>query len=52
MRIVIKVGTSTLIAKEISALRTDGHEILIVSSGAVDAGKAHLRIKNNQKTLR
>ncbi|MDR3124975.1 MAG: glutamate 5-kinase [Endomicrobium sp.] len=66
MRIVIKVGTSTLtvkegllnegyiydLAKEISALRTHGHEILIVSSGAVSAGKAHLRIKNDQKTLR
>ncbi|MDR2616517.1 MAG: glutamate 5-kinase [Endomicrobium sp.] len=66
MRIVIKVGTSILtakegllneayiydLAKEISALRTAGHEILIVSSGAVSAGKSHLRIKNDQKTLR
>jgi glutamate 5-kinase len=66
MRIVIKVGTSTLttkegllnekyifnLAKEVSALRKNKHEILIVSSGAIGAGKSHLCIKGKYKTLR
>ncbi|MDR2396032.1 MAG: glutamate 5-kinase [Endomicrobium sp.] len=66
MRIVIKVGTSTLttkegllneqyifnLAKEVFSLREQGHKILIVSSGAVSAGKTHLCIKDKHKTLR
>lgn len=66
MRIVIKVGTSTLttkegllneqyifnLAKEISVLREYGHKILVVSSGAVSAGKSHLCIKDKHKALR
>ncbi|MDR1417919.1 MAG: glutamate 5-kinase [Endomicrobium sp.] len=66
MRIVIKVGTSTLttnegllnenyifnLAKEVSALHKNKHEILLVSSGAVSAGKSRLCVKDKHKTLR
>jgi glutamate 5-kinase len=66
MRIVIKIGTSTLTAKdgllnrqyisdlasEIVAIQKENHEILIVSSGAVGAGRAHLGTNVKSKTLR
>ncbi|MCA6072647.1 MAG: glutamate 5-kinase [Endomicrobium sp.] len=64
MRIVIKVGTSTLTTKEgllgkkyivaltekLVELQTDGHEVLIVSSGAIGAGRSHLGINTKPKT--
>ena len=66
MRIVIKVGTSTLTTKEgllgkkyivaltekLVELQTDGHEVLIVSSGAIVAGRSRLGIDAKLKTLR
>ncbi|MDR1195017.1 MAG: glutamate 5-kinase [Endomicrobium sp.] len=66
MKIIIKIGTSTLtdktgglnkkyiasLAKNISNLRKDGNEILIVSSGAIGAGMGCLKLKNKPKTLR
>ncbi|MDR0956569.1 MAG: glutamate 5-kinase [Endomicrobium sp.] len=67
MRIVIKVGTSILtdknsgllnkkyilcLAKTISELQKDNHEILIVSSGAVIAGRAHTDVNIKSKTLK
>ena len=56
MRVVAKVGTSsvthadgtlnaamfTSLAEQIARLRTDGHEVLLVTSGAVSAGVAAL----------
>jgi glutamate 5-kinase len=67
MRIVIKVGTSTLtdknsgllnkkyiscLAKTIVELQKDNHEILIVSSGAVIAGHAYADVNIKSKTLK
>ena len=66
MKIVIKIGTSTLISKNgringkyvselannISALQNDGHEIIIVSSGAIGAAAGYLKLKSRPKTLR
>lgn len=66
MKIVIKIGTSTLIgkngrinvkyvselAKNISALQNDRHEIIIVSSGAIGAAIGYLKLKSRPKTLR
>ncbi len=56
-RIVIKVGTGTLgvnghpsdsiffdIAAQIAEIKTEGHEVILVSSGAVDAGKSWLTL--------
>lgn len=56
MRVVVKIGTSSItdaggavdrqaivkLTGEIAALRSDGHEVLLVSSGAVAAGVATL----------
>lgn len=56
MRIVVKVGTSVLtggtphlnrqrmlqIVQQTAALHSDGHEIVLVSSGAVAAGRERL----------
>ncbi len=60
MRIVIKIGTSTLayatghlnirrfeeLCKVISDIKNSGHEIVIVTSGAIGMGKAKLSIKD------
>ncbi len=56
MRIVVKIGTSSLtddrgvidrdaiakLCREVAELRADGHEVLVVTSGAVSAGVAAL----------
>ena len=56
MRFVIKLGTSTLtrgtkhlspplvieLARQISALKSEGHELILVSSGAIAAGRERL----------
>ncbi|MDR2251233.1 MAG: glutamate 5-kinase [Endomicrobium sp.] len=66
MRLVIKVGTSTLMSKEgllnreyifnlaqrLSKLQDDNHEIIIVSSGAVGAGRAKLGVYSKPKTTK
>jgi glutamate 5-kinase len=66
MRLVIKIGTSTLtskhgwldrkyifsLAKHLSAIQDDNHEILIVSSGAVGTGQAKLCTSSRPKTTR
>ncbi|MDR2437013.1 MAG: glutamate 5-kinase [Endomicrobium sp.] len=66
MRIVIKIGTSTLTSKEgllnrkyifslakyLSELQNDRHEIIIVSSGAVSAGQVKLGASCRPKTIR
>ncbi|MDR3306688.1 MAG: glutamate 5-kinase [Endomicrobium sp.] len=66
MRLVIKVGTSTLtskngllnreyifsLAEQISGLQDDNHEIIIVSSGAVGAGQAKLGVSSDRETTR
>lgn len=57
-RVVIKLGTNTLcdpdglpdtqlmasLAEEIHMLRSEGHQILVVSSGAIGSGRAALRL--------
>jgi glutamate 5-kinase len=66
MKIVIKIGTSTLIDKEgllnkkyisefasaLSGLQKDNNEIIIVSSGAIGTGIGCLKMKSKPKTLR
>ena len=66
MKIVIKVGTSTLTDKEgvlnnkyilefaaaVSEIEKSGHKVIIVSSGAIGAGIGHLKLKSKPKTLR
>jgi glutamate 5-kinase len=66
VRIVIKIGTSTLtgedgllngkyisdLAAAVVALKKNGHEILIVSSGAIGAGCACLRVNVRPRILR
>ena len=66
MRVVAKIGTSSLtddqgvidvgaIAKlcdEVAALRGDGHEVVVVSSGAVSAGVAALGLAPARPTCR
>jgi glutamate 5-kinase len=66
MRIVIKIGTSTLATKdsmlnkkyisdlagELVAIQKENHEILIVSSGAVSAGRSRLGVNTKSKTLK
>ena len=56
MRLVIKLGTSTLtrgtkhlspplvieLARQIAALKSEGHELILVSSGAIAAGRERL----------
>lgn len=65
-RIVIKVGTSTLthengktnisrmakLASVLSDLKNAGHEIVLVSSGAISVGAAKLRFKERPKTTK
>jgi glutamate 5-kinase len=62
-RIVVKLGTSTLtaggkrlnrrrmldIARQIVQLREDGHEVLVVSSGAMQAGRERLDVAPGTK---
>ncbi len=57
-RVVVKLGTNTLcnpdglpdaellrsLAEEIHLLRSEGHQILVVSSGAIGSGRAALRL--------
>jgi glutamate 5-kinase len=66
MRLVIKIGTSTLtskegllnrkyifsLAKHLSELQDDNHEIIIVSSGAVSAGQAKFGVSSKPKTTK
>lgn len=66
MKIVIKVGTSTLTDKEgllnkkyisefaavVSGIEKNGHNVIIVSSGAIGAGIGHLKLKSRPETLR
>lgn len=65
-RIVVKVGTSTLshggrglnfknidlLARTLSDLNNDGHEIILVSSGAIGAGCGKLNLKKRPVDLR
>lgn len=64
-RVVVKVGTSTLaydtgllnlgqidkLVKQLSDLQNSGHEVILVSSGAIGAGMGKLRLKERPKTL-
>ncbi|WP_430884679.1 glutamate 5-kinase [Fusibacter sp. JL216-2] len=64
-RIVVKVGTSTLtydtgllnlgridkLVKQLSDLQNSGHEIVLVTSGAIGAGMGKLRLHERPKTL-
>jgi glutamate 5-kinase len=64
-RIVVKVGTSTLsyatgkmnlfriekLARELSDMRNQGKEIILVTSGAVGAGVERLGLKEKPKTI-
>ncbi|MCL2484657.1 MAG: glutamate 5-kinase [Endomicrobia bacterium] len=66
MKIVIKVGTSTLtdkngllnkkyiseLAEKLVALQNGNNKILIVSSGAIGAGQGQLKLKDRPKILR
>jgi glutamate 5-kinase len=66
MRLVVKVGTSTLtsvdgllnrdyifnLAQKVSLLQDDNHEIIIVSSGAVAAGRTKIGVCPKPKTTR
>lgn len=66
LRIVVKVGTSTLthesgsidlknmdkLARVLSDLRGDGHEVILVSSGAIAAGTSRLGLSERPKELR
>jgi glutamate 5-kinase len=65
MRIVIKVGTSTLahptgqlnirhmeaLCKVISDIKNAGHEVILVSSGAIGMGMGKLHLRERPKTL-
>lgn len=65
MRIVIKVGTSLLttpgnqldlpflreLAKHLARMHASGHDIVIVSSGAVAAGRSELTIEREKKAI-
>ena len=63
-RIVVKVGSAVLtndhgialevienIAREIAFLRDSGREVILVSSGAVAAGRARISFKNGGSAL-
>ena len=66
MRIVVKVGTSTLayptgrlnirhaeeLVKVLSDLKNEGHEVILVSSGAIAVGTAKLGLPERPKELR
>ena len=65
MRIVVKVGTSTLahstgrlnirrveeMCKVLSDLKNSGHEVILVSSGAIGMGVGKLNLKNRPKDI-
>lgn len=65
MLFVIKIGTSLLndsaqrldrdflqkVISQIAALHKEGHEIIIVSSGAVAAGRASIKFKHEKKNI-
>ena len=65
MRIVVKVGTSTLahptgrlniqrmerLCKVLSDLKNAGHEIILVSSGAIGMGVGKLSLPSNQSDM-
>ncbi len=65
-RVVVKIGTNTVtgelgypdpeflaeIAKQVKALRETGHEVIIVSSGAIGAGKAALGITTRVRDVK
>ncbi len=64
-RIVVKIGTALLtggngllntrfitkLAKEVAALKADGREVILVSSGAVGAGMLTLKTKQRPRTI-
>ncbi len=64
MRIVVKVGTSTLaygtgrlnirhteqLVKVLSDLKNEGHEVILVSSGAIGMGVGKLSLPQRQRT--
>ena len=66
MRIVIKAGTNlltgktgelnrkriTALAKEISELRSEGNEVLIVTSGAIGAGMGRMKLRKRPSALK
>ena len=66
MRIVIKAGTNLLtgktgeldrkritsLAKEIAQLRGEGHEVLIVTSGAIGAGMGRMKLRVRPSSLK
>ena len=66
MRIVIKIGTSTLahatghlnirrveeLCKIISDIKNSGHEVIVVSSGAIAVGTAKIGLPERPKELR
>ena len=65
MRLVIKIGTSLLVdgqyrldldflrnfAEKVAAIKQKGHEIVIVSSGAVASGRSELRFECENKNI-
>jgi len=66
MRVVAKIGTSSLtddvgvidramianICRQIAQLRADGHEVVLVTSGAVSAGVSALGMKERPSDIR
>lgn len=65
MKIIIKIGTSTItdknginkkylseLAKNVAGLKQCGHDVLIVSSGAIGAAMGYMQLKSKPKTLR
>lgn len=64
-RIVVKIGTSTLthstgkanialiakLASVLSDLKNEGHQIVLVSSGAISVGMSRLRLLKGQRKL-
>jgi glutamate 5-kinase len=64
-RLVVKVGTAVLtgggpqldpgrmgdLARQIAALRTAGHEVVLVSSGAIAAGRARLPLDQRRRDI-
>ncbi|MDR1727465.1 MAG: glutamate 5-kinase [Acidobacteriota bacterium] len=65
MRFVVKLGTSTLtrgtqrlspplvidLARQVAALKDEGHEMVLVSSGAVAAGRERLQVPHLPKNV-
>jgi glutamate 5-kinase len=66
MRVVAKIGTSSLtddvgvidramianVCQQIARLRADGHEVVLVTSGAVSAGVSALGMKERPSDIR